>query len=97
MTEAVHDELSNLTSFAEGMEKKFDAVVRARLQYRDPVEDLEVERMLGSEGGKGGVPSPDCNELAFYYSLAELKRRLKWVREDVGCLMGGGQGNPVVC
>ncbi|KAK4499103.1 hypothetical protein PRZ48_009615 [Zasmidium cellare] len=112
MHEAVHSELTNLTTFAESMERKFDAVVRARLQYRDvysefgvPVDEIEgasssmpglgsspVDRILGAGGvqaGKGGVPSPDVNELAFYYSLAELKRRLKWVREDVGSLMGG--------
>lgn len=107
------------------MERKFDAVVRARLQYRDvysdfgvPVDEIESntispthhhilgdgmgsvmsaeERILGAGGvaaGKGGVPSPDCNELAFYYCLAELKRRLKWVREDVGNLMLVGQGD----
>lgn len=112
MCEAVHDELSNLTTFAESMERKFDSVVRARLQYRDvysefgvPMDEIEghpssmsmqspVDRILGSGGvqaGKGGVPSPDVNELAFYYSLAELKRRLKWVKEDVGNLMGGAQ------
>lgn len=100
MCEAVHDELSNLTTFAESMERKFDSVVRARLQYRDvysefgvPMDDIEgghppVDRSVGKVGA---VPSPDVNELAFYYSLAELKRRLKWVREDVGNLMVGGQ------
>lgn len=81
-TEAVQDELSNLSNFAESMERKFDAVVRSRLQSRDifselgtPFCDLEVE---GSS-----VPTPDMSEMAFYYSLAELKRRLKWVSEDV--------------
>ncbi|KAF2171636.1 hypothetical protein M409DRAFT_17873 [Zasmidium cellare ATCC 36951] len=129
MCEAVHDELSNLTTFAESMERKFDAVVRARLQYRDvysefgvPVDEIEghghhssssststsvagvggspVDRILGQGGvqaGKGGVPSPDVNELAFYYSLAELKRRLKWVKEDVGNLMGGTTAAGMAC
>ncbi|EME44336.1 hypothetical protein DOTSEDRAFT_172491 [Dothistroma septosporum NZE10] len=85
-TEAVQDELSKLSNFAESMERKFDAVVRSRLQSRDsfsefgmPLGELEIE--------DAGVPAPDVSELAFYYSLAELKRRLKWVSEDVSYLI----------
>lgn len=92
--DALHDELANLTTFAESMEKKFDTVVRQRVQYRNvynefgvPVDDLELPSTstpdMPQQGGSGHVSSPDLSEISFYYSLAELKRRLKWVKEDV--------------
>lgn len=103
--DAVHDELANLTTFAESMEKKFDAVVRQRVQYRNvynefgvPMDDLELQPTstpdMSQQGRSGHVPSPDLSEISFYYSLAELKRRLKWVKEDVGNLK---MSNAVVC
>lgn len=73
------------------MEKKFDAVVRTRMQFRDvysefgvPLEEFESD----SSAGGGGVKTPDLSELGMYYCLAELRRRLKWLGEDVENLMG---------
>lgn len=103
--DAVQDELANLTDFAESMEKKFDQVVRQRMQYRDvsaefgvPVDEfdngdghnmLKLQQLDSNNAltNNGTVPSPDLSELSMYYSLAELKRRLKWLREDVGNLV----------
>lgn len=89
---SIHSELSNLSDFAASMEKKFDAVVRTRMQFRDvysefgvPLEEFEIDS--GGDGG-GGVKTPDLSELGMYYCLAELRRRLKWLGEDVGNLMG---------
>ncbi|CAK4034722.1 Hypothetical predicted protein [Lecanosticta acicola] len=105
---AVHDELSHLTAFAESMEKKFDAVVRQRIRYRDvytefgiPMDAIEtptassaalsdetsMEALQRDRAAAGHVPSLDLSEISFYHSLAELKRRLKWLREDVGSLV----------
>lgn len=90
--ESVYDELQGLNIFAFAMEQKFDAVVRQQKSCRPisstadfglPLEELLQKPDDGSGSGKGRN-EPGQLESAYYYSLAELRRRLKWLREDVG-------------
>lgn len=101
--ESVYDELQGLNIFAFAMEQKFDAVVRQQKSCRPisstadfglPLEELLQKPDHGSGSGKGRN-EPGQLESAYYYSLAELRRRLKWLREDVGNMItqpGKGTG-----
>ncbi|KAF2173926.1 hypothetical protein M409DRAFT_16194 [Zasmidium cellare ATCC 36951] len=97
---SVYDELQGLTIFAFSMEQKFDAVVRQQMSCRPasssdfglPLEELLSKPDDGSNGK--GRNEPGQLESAYYYSLAELRRRLKWLREDVGNMIPQPGGKP---
>ncbi|KAK4498261.1 hypothetical protein PRZ48_010918 [Zasmidium cellare] len=86
---SIYDELQGLNIFAFSMEQKFDAVVRQQMTCR-PISSsdfgLPLEELLNKpdDGSAKGRNEPGQLESNYYYSLAELRRRLKWLREDVG-------------
>lgn len=78
------DDFPNLSMTSSGG-KQIDDDFNTLITFADSIEskfDVFVRRRLSEQEGEG---EPDQGETSFYNSLAELKRRLKWLREDVRC------------
>ncbi|CAK4033139.1 Hypothetical predicted protein [Lecanosticta acicola] len=64
--------------------KHIDEEFAGLITFADSIEskfDVFVRTRLSLHEAEGSGPDP--GEMSFYYSLSELKRRLKWLREDV--------------
>lgn len=109
--DALCDELTNLVDSAENIEEQFDAVVRQRLQSRDGTYSnfFPAMKELGALvlADESAMDAPNtlptssvgghCSELCFYHSLAELKHKLQWVRDDFKNAMTQASTSVVHC